>query len=55
MNPTRRTQPYREGIQNPGYALHAMQAGKPAFMQNPADFDRYRRSMLAMLLKEQGK
>jgi hypothetical protein len=53
IQPSRRSQPYRKGQQNPGFALHNMQAGKPAFLPNPADMRRYQQSVLALLIKGQ--
>lgn len=49
--PTRRSQPYRDGMQHPGLALTAMQQGKPTHLPNPADLKRKQQSILAMFAK----
>lgn len=49
--PTRRSQPYRDGQQHPGMALDAMRKGQPQFMPNPADMERRKQSMLALMAK----
>lgn len=41
MQPTRKTQPYRDtGSRGPGPTLDAMTKGAPAFLPNPMDYQR---------------
>lgn len=49
--PTRRSQPYRDGQQHPGMALDAMRKGQPTHLPNPADMERRKQSMLALMAK----
>ncbi len=45
MKPTRRTQPYKRGNREPSSTLAAMLAGRPSFLNNPADAIRLRRKL----------
>ncbi len=49
--PTRRSQPYRTGMQHPGHALDAMRQGQPMHLPNPIDLERRKQSMLALMAK----
>lgn len=55
MRPSRTTQPYRRGQQQPGAVLDNMLAGKPAYMANPAQLKQEQMRRLALIVKRMAR